>query len=87
MNNYLVRKLLVNNANPNIQNNNGDTVLHRAVLHKNNLNTIKLLVKNKADTNIQNTNNKYPLDNLYIVGYNTKMRKEIEELYYEANKH
>ena len=52
----MVKFLIENGADINIKNNNGDTVLHEAVLIKDNLEVVKLLIENGADINIKNNN-------------------------------
>lgn len=52
--------LLKNGADPNAQDDNGDTPLHYAA-QNGNIEVVKLLLKNKADPNIINTFAKTPL--------------------------
>ena len=57
----IVELLLNHNANINFQNNNGDTVLHYAIMSEDEK-LIKLLLHYKADINIRNNSNTSPLD-------------------------
>jgi Ankyrin repeats (3 copies) len=50
----IVKLLLQNGADPNVQNDAGETTLHAAV-HKNNMEIVKLLFHNKVNPHIQNT--------------------------------
>jgi len=70
----IVALLLNNNALTNIQDKNGETAAHLAVMFKK-LEIIKLLVEADADFKIKNNKEKSPID--YAKMYN---QKEINEL-------
>lgn len=56
----IVKELLKRGANPNLQDNWGQTALHKAV-NSSSLKTLELLLKHKADINIKNNNGYTPL--------------------------
>ena len=62
----IIKLLLENNADPNIQNNKGETALHISILLKSPIETIKLLLENNADPNIQDNEGNTPLYKVVI---------------------
>ena len=67
----IVELLLINNADPNIQNDKFYAPLHIAVIN-NNIEIVELLLENMADPNIQNNNNFTPLY-MAIINNNIKI--------------
>ena len=68
-NNYLVKLLLENNANPNLTDQNNSTALHFAVIF-NQQEIIELLIKYKANPNIKDNRGNTALDYAKITNNN-----------------